>query len=213
MKRITVLLALFGALAVSGIATASALAGPEIKVSGGGSTEVSTSSGKSVLKAGAIEVECETSESTTNGTITNGGRSFAVIVLFMGCQTVSGHAACTTSGSATGSISTELMLLTIWEPSPGVVWGYAVNLTTHGGLLAKFSCGVIKAEVEGCVAAEITKVGGFSKTHKAKSILGAREAEEPSGTKFNCELLVNKVGKATEETTQTLSSVAEVEVV
>ena len=217
MKRIAVVFALFGALTASGIASASASAATEIIVKGGGSTEVSTKSGKSVLRSKPVTVECESSESTKSFTVTSGTRTLARgRVLFDHCK--AGTAECETKGAKNkGSIETVELLLTIYPVAGGGVDGYAENESTkgtHSGLLAEFECGpLVKVKVTGCVAAEITKVGGFSFTHTAKSILGPTTAEEPNGTKFTCELTVNAVGKAEEETTQTLTSLKEIEVV
>ncbi len=214
MKRIVVMYALFGVLALSGIATASAWAVAEIKVKGGGETTGTAAGGISVFRSSTIEVECESSESNEAAVVKNGSRSVSMRLLFRGCR--EGSASCATKGQAKGSILTVLLLLTIYGVSEGGVDGYAENEATkgtHTGELASFECGIIKAKVTGCLAGEVTKVGGFSKTHKVKSILGATEAEGPNGTKFKCELIINGVGKAEEEITTTLTTMEEVEVV
>ncbi len=215
MKRIAIVLAVLAALITSGIAVASASASTEFIVKGGGSTGVSLSGGKSVLKAGSISAECESNEAGKGMESTSNTRTIlgATSITFHGCKV--GTAKCTTKGATAGTIETVVLLTTLSPASGGGVDAYMESTSTkgtHTGEITSFECGVIKVKVTGCLTGEVTKAGGFSHEHTLKSILGTVEDEESSGTKFNCELKANG-GAATLGVTDTLSSVAEIEVV
>lgn len=155
MKRINIVgLCLVAAFAFSAVAATSALALPEFVMKAGSVLPIKfagtdAKASKLLTKNSVVECTADSSAGEVTGPMT-----FAkVVIKFTGCK--SSGFECESSKAKKGEIVTNSLKGELGETAVNSKVGVTLEPETSGGLLAKFTCFIVTAEVSGSVIGEI----------------------------------------------------------